>query len=52
MALWGEPGAMIDGCIHLPLMTLHAIIITDKHNSYIIRSQCIQATVRLHEQVS
>ena len=28
MALWGEPGAMIDGMyIHLPLMTLHAIII-------------------------
>ena len=52
MALWGEPGAMIDGCIHLPLMTLHAIIITDKHSSYIIRSQCIQATVRLHEQVN
>ena len=39
MALWGEPGAMMDGCIHLPLMTLHAIIIsnTDKHNtSYIL----------------
>ena len=52
MALWGEPGAMIDGCIHLLLMTLHAIIITDKYNSYIIRSQCIQATVRLHEQVN
>ena len=28
MALWGKPGAMIDGMyIHLPLMTLHAIII-------------------------
>ena len=44
MALWGEPGAMIDGCIHLPLMTLHAIIITDKHNtSYILsvyKQQC------------
>ena len=36
-ALWGEPGAMIDGCVHLPLMTLHAIIITDKHNtSYVL----------------
>ena len=22
MALWGEPGVMIDACIHLPLMTL------------------------------
>ena len=44
MALWGEPGAMIDGCIHLPLMTLHAIIITDKHNtSYVLsvyKQQC------------
>ena len=51
MSLWGEPGAMIDGCIHLPLMTLHAIIITDKHNT-LYCSQCIQATVRLHEQVN
>ena len=51
MALWGEPGAMIDGCIHLPLMILHAIIITDKHNT-LYYSQCIQATVRLHEQVN
>ena len=34
---------MIDGCIHLPVMTLHAIIITDKHNT---------STVRLHEQVN
>ena len=41
MALWGEPGAMIDGCIHLPLMTLYAIIITDKHNtSYVYKQQC------------
>ena len=44
MALWGEPGAMIDGCIRLPLMTLHAIIITDKHNtSYVLsvyKQQC------------
>ena len=35
---------MIDGCIHLPLMTLHAIIITDKHNtSYVLsvyKQQC------------
>ena len=50
MALWGEPGAMIDGCIHLPLMTLHAIIITDKHNtSYVLsvyKQQCG------HEQVN
>ena len=47
MALWGEPGAMIDGYIHLPLMTLHAIIITDKHNtSYVL------SAVRLHEQVN
>ena len=30
MALWGEPGAMIDGMYiltYVPLMTLHAIII-------------------------
>ena len=44
IALWGEPGAMIDGCIHLPLMTLHAIIINDKHNtSYVLsvyKQQC------------
>ena len=44
IALWGEPGAMIDGCIHLPLMTLHAIIITDKYNtSYVLsvyKQQC------------
>ena len=30
MVLWGEPGTMIDACIHLPLMSdpSHAIIIT------------------------
>ena len=52
MALWGEPGAMIDGCIHLPLMTLHAIIITDKHNTSYVLSVYIQATVQLHKQVN
>ena len=49
MALWGKPGAMIDGMyIHLPLMTLHAIIII----SIIHYVLSVQATVQLHEQVN
>ena len=49
MALWGEPGAMIDGMYTLPLMTLHAIIIY-KHNTLYVLS--VQATVVLHEPVN
>ena len=50
MALWGEPGAMIDGMYTLPLMTLHAIIIIYKHNTLYVLS--VQATVVLHEPVN
>ena len=49
MALWGEPGAMIDGMYTLRLMTLHAIIIY-KHNTLYVLS--VQATVVLHELVN
>ena len=47
MALWGEPGAMIDG-IHLPLM-IFTCNNNYKHNTLYILS--VQATVWLHEQV-
>ena len=41
MALWGEPGAMIDGMyIHLPLMTLHAIINTIHCTFSVYKQQC------------
>ena len=50
MASWGEPGAMIDACIHLlPLMTFTCN--NDyKHNTCTVLS--VQATVQLHEQVN
>ena len=49
MALWGEPGAMIDACIHLPLMTFTCNN-NYKHNTLYVLS--VQATVQLHEQVN
>ena len=49
MALWGEPGAMIDGMYTLTLMTLaYMQSITSIIPLYILS---VQATVRLHEQV-
>ena len=47
MALWGEPGAMIDACIHLPwpLMTLTC-------NNNIVSSQCTSNSAAIHEQVN
>ena len=46
MALWGEPGTMIDGMyIHLPTCNNNY-----KHNTLYVLS--VQATVLLHEQVN
>ena len=47
MALWGEPGAMIDGMYTL---TTDDLTCNNKHNTLYLLS--IQATVRLHEQVN
>ena len=49
MGLCGEPGAMIDVCIHLPLMTFTCNN-NYKHNTLYVLS--VQATVQLHEQVN
>ena len=38
MALWGEPGAMIDGMYTL---TTDDLTCNNKHNSYIVHSQCM-----------
>ena len=40
---------MIDACIHLPVMTSHAII-NYKYNTHTVLS--VQTTVQLHEQVN
>ena len=47
MALWGEPGAMVDGMYTL---TTDDLTCNNKHNILYILS--VQATVRLHEQVN
>ena len=47
MALWGEPGAMIDGIYTL---TTDDLTCSNKHNTLYVLS--VQATVRLHEQVN
>ena len=47
MALWGEPGAMIDGMYTLITDDLTC---NNKYNTLYILS--VQATVRLHEQVN
>ena len=50
MALWGKPGAMMDACIHLPLMTFIC------NNDYKHKTQyshtvlSVQATVQLHDR--
>ena len=46
MALWGEPGAMIDGMYTL---TSDDLTCNNKHTLYALN---VQATVRLHEQVN
>ena len=47
MALWGEPGAMIDGMYTL---TTDDLTCNNKYNTLYVLS--VQATVRLHEQVN
>ena len=47
IALWGEPGAMLDGMYTL---ITDDLICNNKHNTLYILS--VQATVRLHEQVN
>ena len=47
MALWGEPGAMIDGMYTL---TTDDLTCNYKHNTLYVLS--VQATVWLHEQVN
>ena len=47
MALWGKPGAMIDGVYTL---TTDDLTCNNKHNTLYVLS--VQATVRLHEQVN
>ena len=47
MALWGEPGAMIDSMYTL---TTDDLTCSNKHNTLYVLS--VQATVRLHEQVN
>ena len=47
MALWGKPGAMIDGMYTL---TTDDFTCNNKHNTLYVLS--VQATVRLHEQVN
>ena len=47
MALWGEPGAMIDGMYTL---TTDDLTCNNKHNTLYVLS--VQATVWLHEQVN
>ena len=47
MALWGEPGAMIDGMYTL---TTDDLTCNNKHNTLYVLN--VQATVRLHEQVN
>ena len=49
MALWGEPGAIIDACIHLSLMTFTWNNNYKDNTLYVLS---VQATVQLHEQVS
>ena len=46
MALWGEPGAMIDGMYTLTIDDLTC------NNNYTLYILSVQATVRLHEQVN
>ena len=46
MALWGEPGAMIDGMYTLTTTCNNNY----KHNTLYVLS--VQATMRLHEQVN
>ena len=51
MALWGEPGAMIDGMTMYTLTTDNLTCNNNhKHNTLYVLS--VQATVRLHEQVN
>ena len=47
MALWGEPGAVIDGMYTL---TTDDLTCNNKHNTLYVLS--VQATVRLYEQVN
>ena len=47
MALWDEPGAMIDDIYTL---TTDDLTCNNKHNTLYVLS--VQATVRLHEQVN
>ena len=47
MALWGEPGGMIDGMYTL---TTDDLTCSNKYDTLYILS--IQATVQLHEQVN
>ena len=44
MALWGEPGAMIDGMYTL---TTDDLTCNNKHNSYRLYILSVRATVRL-----
>ena len=47
MALWGEPGAMIDG---MYILTTDDLTCYNKYNTLYVLN--VQATVRLHEQVN
>ena len=47
MALWGEPGAVIDGMYTL---TTDDLTCNNKHNTLYVLS--VQAMVRLYEQVN
>ena len=49
MALWGEPGAMIDGMYTL---TTDDLTCNNNHKYNTLYVLSIQATVRLHEQVN
>ena len=49
MALWGEPGAMIDGMYTLTTYDLRSFTCNNNYTLYVLS---VQATVQLHEQVN
>ena len=57
MALWGEPGALIDACIHLATTDdLHmqfdiVIIISTGNKTCTVQSQCISNSVTIYMMV-
>ena len=53
MALRGEPGALIDACIHLAIDDLHVqfdivIIISTEYNTCTVQSQCTSNSAAIY----